>query len=54
VHRTKTPKADGGLGSIKIPLISDRNGSISKSFGMYKEFEGIADRYCGSLVSRVV
>ena len=54
MHRTKTPKVEGGLGPVRIPLISDKNGAISRSFGVYKEVEAVADRYCGSLVSRVV
>ncbi|KAG1702065.1 Peroxiredoxin-2 [Nymphon striatum] len=39
-----TPRSDGGLGKMNIPLLADKNGSISKAYGIYKEDEGIAFR----------
>uniref|UniRef100_A0A663M716 thioredoxin-dependent peroxiredoxin n=2 Tax=Athene cunicularia TaxID=194338 RepID=A0A663M716_ATHCN len=39
-----TPKKQGGLGTMKIPLISDTKRVISKEYGVLKEDEGIAYR----------
>ncbi|XP_065321999.1 peroxiredoxin-2-like [Gordionus sp. m RMFG-2023] len=33
----KTPRKDGGLGKINIPLMSDLNHNISKSYGVYSK-----------------
>ncbi|RZC33840.1 peroxiredoxin-2 [Asbolus verrucosus] len=32
-----TPKKEGGLGDVKIPLLSDLNHSISKAYGVFLE-----------------
>ncbi|KAF2196158.1 thioredoxin-like protein [Delitschia confertaspora ATCC 74209] len=37
-------RRDGGLGQINIPLLSDKNHSISKDYGVLIEEEGIALR----------
>lgn len=34
----KTPRREGGLGGIKIPLVSDFNKEMSKSYGVINEF----------------
>ncbi|NXP47939.1 PRDX1 protein, partial [Heliornis fulica] len=39
-----TPKKQGGLGTMKIPLISDTKRDIAKEYGVLKEDEGIAYR----------
>ncbi|XP_064604926.1 peroxiredoxin 2-like isoform X1 [Liolophura sinensis] len=39
-----TPRKQGGLGDMKIPLLSDKNCSIAKSYGVYKEDEGVTFR----------
>jgi peroxiredoxin (alkyl hydroperoxide reductase subunit C) len=39
-----TPRKDGGLGSINIPLLSDKNHKISKDYGVLIDDEGIALR----------
>lgn len=39
-----TPKAKGGIEGVSYPLVSDLNRSISKSFGVLNEEEGIAYR----------
>jgi alkyl hydroperoxide reductase subunit AhpC len=36
-----TPRKDGGLGEMKIPLLADTNHQISKDYGVLKEDEGI-------------
>jgi peroxiredoxin (alkyl hydroperoxide reductase subunit C) len=41
---TNASKKDGGLGKIEIPLLSDKNHSISKDYGVLIEEEGIALR----------
>lgn len=41
---TNASKRDGGLGKINIPLLSDKNHSISKDYGVLIEEEGIALR----------
>ncbi|KAL4660083.1 peroxiredoxin-1-like [Arapaima gigas] len=40
----KTPRKQGGLGHMKIPLVSDTIRTISKDYGVLKEDEGIAYR----------
>lgn len=37
-------RKDGGLGHINIPLISDKNHSLSKDYGVLLESEGVALR----------
>lgn len=34
---TKTPRKEGGLGNVKIPLLSDLSHKISKDYGVYLE-----------------
>ncbi|MFT5318996.1 MAG: peroxiredoxin (alkyl hydroperoxide reductase subunit C), partial [Chlamydiales bacterium] len=40
----RTPKLQGGIEGIKYPIISDINKTISRSFGVLNEEEGIAFR----------
>lgn len=40
----KTPKAEGGLGNIKYPLIADTTKEISRKYGVLLEEAGIALR----------
>ncbi|MPC50534.1 Peroxiredoxin-4 [Portunus trituberculatus] len=39
---TSTPRKEGGLGKLKIPLLSDITHKISKDYGVYLEDQGIA------------
>ena len=39
-----TPRKQGGLGPMDIPLVADKNLAISKAYGVLKEDEGIAFR----------
>jgi peroxiredoxin (alkyl hydroperoxide reductase subunit C) len=39
-----TPRAEGGLGKLDIPLLSDLTKSISKDYGVYLEDNGISLR----------
>ncbi|OQR66652.1 thioredoxin peroxidase-like [Tropilaelaps mercedesae] len=41
---TNTPKKEGGLGSIDIPLVSDATKNIARKYGVLKEDEGVAFR----------
>jgi len=41
---TKTPRKEGGLGKLSIPLLSDLTHRISKDYGVYLEEQGIALR----------
>ena len=41
---TNTPRSQGGVGKIKIPLLSDKGGSIAKAFGCFKMDDGVAFR----------
>lgn len=41
---TNASRKDGGLGKINIPLLSDKNHSLSKDYGVLLEDEGIALR----------
>lgn len=42
--RCLTPRELGGLGSLKLPLLSDFNKKMSRDFGVLIEDEGIALR----------
>ncbi|XP_076371226.1 peroxiredoxin 2-like [Tachypleus tridentatus] len=39
-----TPRKEGGLGKMKIPLLSDKSLEISKAYGVLKDDEGISFR----------
>lgn len=39
-----TPRKQGGLGEMKIPLLADKNLEIARTYGTLKEDEGIAFR----------
>merc|ERR1711874_513891 len=39
-----TPRKQGGLGNMKIPLLADKTCDIAKRYGVLKEDEGIAFR----------
>ncbi|KAF8249705.1 thioredoxin-like protein [Wilcoxina mikolae CBS 423.85] len=39
-----TARKDGGLGSVNIPLLSDKNHKIAKAYGVLLEEEGVALR----------
>ena len=39
-----TPRAEGGLGTLDIPLLSDLTHKISKDYGVYLEDNGISLR----------
>lgn len=39
-----TPRKQGGLGNMKIPLLADKNLELSRLYGCLKEDEGIAFR----------
>jgi alkyl hydroperoxide reductase subunit AhpC len=41
---TKVPRKEGGLGNIKIPLLSDRTQAITRAYGIYREDTGNAWR----------
>jgi peroxiredoxin 1 len=41
---TNVPRKKGGLGSLDLPLIADKNMAISKKYGVLKEDAGIAFR----------
>lgn len=50
VHcRVNTPRKQGGLGSMKIPLLADKTLEISKAYGVLKEDEGISFRWAISV-----
>lgn len=41
---TNTPRAEGGLGTLDIPLLSDLTHAIAKDYGVYLEDNGVALR----------
>jgi len=41
---TNTPRKQGGLGNLDIPLLADKNMKISEDYGVLREGEGIANR----------
>lgn len=44
--RINTPRKQGGLGNMNIPLVADLTKTISTDYGVLKEDDGIAYR-CG-------
>lgn len=38
------PRNQGGLGEMKIPLLADKSGKVSRDYGVYIEQDGIAFR----------
>ena len=43
-HRINAQRKDGGLGDIRIPLLSDKKQDISKNFGVLSD-AGTSDRF---------
>lgn len=43
--RINTPRKQGGLGPLKIPLLSDLSHQIAKDYGVYLEDQGHTLRY---------
>lgn len=41
---TNTPRKQGGLGNMKIPLLADKTMEISRAYGVLKEDDGISFR----------
>ena len=41
---TNTPRSQGGVGKIKISLLSDKGGAIAKAFGCLKLDNGVIDK----------
>ncbi|XP_068607428.1 peroxiredoxin-2 [Brachionichthys hirsutus] len=41
---TNTPRKQGGLGDMRIPLVADLTKAISKDYGVLKEEDGVAFR----------
>lgn len=39
-----TPRKEGGLGSMAIPLLADKSGKIARAYGVYDEATGIPFR----------
>ena len=37
-------RSQGGVGSVKIPLLADKGGHIARAFGCFNEAEGVAFR----------
>lgn len=46
--RINTPKKQGGLGPMNIPLVSDPKRTIAQDYGVLKADEGISFRYASS------
>lgn len=47
--RINTPRKEGGLGPLNIPLLADVTKSLSQNYGVLKNDEGIAYRYSRDL-----
>jgi alkyl hydroperoxide reductase subunit AhpC len=39
-----TPRKEGGLGPMNIPMLADKNAKISKHYGVYREDDGVTLR----------
>ena len=46
--RTKTPRTEGGIGEVKIPLLADMTKQIARSYGVLLEDQGIPLRWAES------
>ena len=46
VHRINTPRKQGGLGKMQIPILADLTKQIAKDYGVLLENEGHTLRYC--------
>lgn len=44
ISRIQTPRKQGGLGEMKIPLLADTTHKITKDYGAFQEEEGLAFR----------
>lgn len=42
--RINTPRKEGGLGKMNIPLLADKSCKVSKAYGVYKEDAGLTFR----------
>lgn len=49
--RVLTPRKQGGLGDMKVPMLADKTGEISRAYGVYKEDEGVAFRLSQTLAT---
>ena len=45
IKRINTPRKQGGLGTMKIPLLSDLTHQIAKDYGVFLEDQGHTLRY---------
>lgn len=43
-HRINTPRKQGGLGEMQIPLLADKTAEISRAYGVLKEDAGLSFR----------
>nr|ACO15718.1 Peroxiredoxin-2 [Caligus clemensi] len=43
-HWINTPRKEGGLGEMNIPLLADKNMEISRAYGVLKESDGVSFR----------
>ena len=44
LNRIQTPRKQGGLGDMKIPLLADKTGTIARKYGVMVEDAGVAFR----------
>jgi len=44
LHWISTPRCEGGVGKLEIPLVADKNCEISRKYGVYKAEDGISWR----------
>lgn len=42
--RINTPRKEGGLGAMNIPLLADKSMEVAKAYGVLKEDEGLTFR----------
>jgi len=44
LDRVNTPRKQGGLGEMNIPLLADKTSKIARDYGVLKESDGIPFR----------
>jgi len=45
LNRINTPRKQGGLGEMKIPLLADKSMKIARDYGVLLEEAGVTFRY---------
>ena len=53
LKRINTPRKQGGLGEMKIPLLADKSMKIARDYGVLLEEDGVTFRYDSNVVQTI-